>query len=99
MTGVTEIVEAAAAVHGVTPAEVMGRSRERPIVIARHHALFVARERTLWSYESLGRIFDRDQTSVRHAIVSVRRQTIRDPWTRHALDEIRAHLDRVPARA
>ena len=96
MTGITAIVEAAATVHDVTVEDVMGRSRELPIVTARHHAQYVARRRTRWSYESLGRIFGRDSKTVRHAVLRVQSRIIHDPETAAAINAILAQMDSDP---
>lgn len=96
MTGITAIVEAAATVHDVTVEDVMGRSRELPIVTARHHAQYIARRRTSWSYESLGRIFGRDSKTVRHAVLRVQSRIIHDPETAAAINAIFAEMDSDP---
>jgi chromosomal replication initiator protein len=70
---VEEIVEQTATVFGRTPAELIGRSRQQPIVEARQAAMWALR----WRYPSLSletigaAIGGRHYTTVMHAIEAV----------------------------
>jgi chromosomal replication initiator protein len=51
-----------------------GKSRQRPLVMARQIAMYVMREQTELSYPSLARLFGgRDHTTVIHAVEKVQR--------------------------
>ena len=56
---------------GVTEDDVKGRSRKRDYVIARHIYCFVAHFYYKYHLTSIGRILDRDHSSVIHAIKAV----------------------------
>lgn len=55
----------------VTYDEIMGRRRERSIVIARACAMAVVRRATTMSYPEIGDLFDRDHTTVMHHVQKV----------------------------
>lgn len=46
-----------------TPADILGRSRARPIVWRRQLAMYWLRNRQGWSYSDLGRAFGRDHST------------------------------------
>lgn len=63
------IIDLVARMHGATHEEVMSRSRQHHIVIARQAAICaVAHKRPDYSLPMLGRIFRRDHTSILHAL-------------------------------
>lgn len=51
---------------------ILGYSRKREKVIARHIAMYLIYERTSLGYKPVGNIFGRDHTTVMHACTSVR---------------------------
>lgn len=57
--------------NGVTMAEVLGYSRKRGIVRARHDAMYAVRTLTGMTLEAIGDVFHRDHTTVVHAIKAV----------------------------
>lgn len=64
-----EIVARIAAKHKLTKADIFGQSRIIPITEARHEAMVeVAKAFPRWSYPRLGRFFNRDHTTVMHAV-------------------------------
>lgn len=66
---VSEIILAKAIEHGITPGDIMGKSRQQKIVNARHEAMAEAYvERPDLSLIQIGRHFKRDHTSVLHAV-------------------------------
>lgn len=67
---VLEIVSETERVTGVSRAEILGKKRHRNIVKARWLAMQRARDIGL-SYPEIGRVFDRDHTSVMHGVKSV----------------------------
>lgn len=52
---------------GITTAEMRGKSREKHITVARHYAMWRARDAG-FSYPEIGRFFNRDHSTVMHAI-------------------------------
>ena len=78
-----------AAEHGVTIAEIDGRSRRRRIVIARWAAIrAVQEERPGYSFPQIGRAFGRDHSTIMHALGLIPRR-----------GASRADLDRAALRA
>ncbi|WP_173931374.1 helix-turn-helix domain-containing protein [Chelativorans sp. Marseille-P2723] len=66
---VIDIIAIVAAKHGLTIGDIKGPLRQRNIVLARHEAIALARkERPDLSLTQLGRQFDRDHTSILHAL-------------------------------
>lgn len=51
---------------------ILGYSRTREKVIARHIAMYLIYERTSLGYKPVGKIFGRDHTTVMHACTGVR---------------------------
>ncbi len=67
-----EIIEATATAFAVSPEEILGSSRKRPVLIARQVAMYITRELTQLSYPEIGRAFGgKDHTTVMHAVQKV----------------------------
>ncbi|MDA8398058.1 MAG: chromosomal replication initiator protein DnaA [Actinomycetota bacterium] len=67
-----EIIETISAYYGLTPLEIQGASRKRPLVEARQVAMYVFRELTDLSFPAIGKEFgNRDHTTVMHAVNKV----------------------------
>ncbi len=62
------IIRMVAPTFGVTPLDVLSHRRDKQAVRARHVAIWLARRLTPHPLPLLGRLFDRDHTSVMHAI-------------------------------
>lgn len=60
------IIEATAAIHGVTYNEIISPRRSQYLVNVRHEAMWSARRDTAFSYPVLGKAFHRDPTTVIH---------------------------------
>jgi chromosomal replication initiation ATPase DnaA len=99
MSLVEEIVEQTATVFGRTPAELVGRSRQQPIVEARQAAMWALR----WRYPSLSletigaAIGGRHYTTVMHALGAVEARAQRSARYQQQLQRV---MQRVtpPAR-
>lgn len=61
------ILELAAAEHGVEPEFLSMDRRDAATVAARHAAMQRIRRQLGWSYARIGRMFNRDHTTVMHA--------------------------------
>lgn len=64
--GLLELVDERAKAHHVTRTDVLGRSRTKSVAAARQAVYRGLRERGL-SYPEIGRLLDRDHTTVMHA--------------------------------
>lgn len=63
------LVGLVADLHGLRPGDILGHSRERKMLKARHSAVaLVATRFPAWSLPTLGRFFDRDHTTILHAL-------------------------------
>lgn len=56
---------------GVTIEQIHGTSRETEIIIARQSVWFVAHYHLGYNYSLLGRIYQRDHTTIRHGVEQV----------------------------
>lgn len=70
-----QIIMEVAIAHGVSYEDILGRSRERHLVAARHEAIYeVRKRRPHLSLPQIGRIFKRDHTTILHALRQMERQ-------------------------
>ena len=68
-TTAEKIIAITSSLCGVAIAEITGEKRSRPLVDARHIAMYVTRQMTKLSYPDIGREFGgRDHTTVLHAV-------------------------------
>jgi chromosomal replication initiator protein len=66
---VREIIAQVAAFHGFPPEVILSQRRDRPAVAARYEAIRAVREiRPELSTTVIGKLFDRDHTSILHAL-------------------------------
>ncbi|NNE69036.1 MAG: chromosomal replication initiator protein DnaA [Rhodothermales bacterium] len=76
----TEIRDLVAEAYGMTVEQVIGKSRKRPIVDARHVAMHFCKQMTSLSLEAIGRRFGgRDHSTVIHACRAVQARIDTDP--------------------
>lgn len=66
-----KIVEVVATGTGITRSQIMGRSRSAPVVRARHLAMWLAYRSLELSYPQVGQAFDRDHTTIIHAVRTI----------------------------
>jgi chromosomal replication initiator protein len=88
---VERVVARVAAAFGVPPAEVLGPSRQRRVLVPRQVAMLLAREAGL-SLPQVGAAFGRDHTTVLHACRKVMTDLAADPRLRQTVGELRAEL-------
>lgn len=68
------VIAVAARMSGIAAAEIIGTTRERPVVTVRHLAMAACREVTTFSLPAIARSFgDRDHTTVMHAVQKVKK--------------------------
>lgn len=96
---VDEVLSQTADVFGRTSAELVGRSRQRPIVEARQAAMWVLRQRyPSFSLETIGMALGgRHYTTVMHALVTVEERAQRSATYRGQLQQLIVRVT-VPAR-
>ena len=83
-----EIIEAVAAVYGVSHADIVGRARTKSIAEARMAVCLVAKRCTRLSYPEIGRVLGRDHTTVMALVQSAERLRAKDQWFAAALAEL-----------
>jgi len=76
--------------------DLLGKKRNKEIVMPRQIAMYLAREMGNMSYPDIGRSFDRDYTTVIHSYEKVKAELKRDTTLRGAISDIRS---RAHARA
>lgn len=85
-----DIVTACAAEWGVTREQLLGESREAPVVLARHAAMALGRRLLGYSFPRIGRLLARDHSTVMHGVRRMARMAEDDT-------ELAARLDRLAA--
>ena len=90
------IIEVVAEHFEIAVADLLGKKRNKEIVMPRQVAMYVAREMGGMSYPDIGRAFDRDYTTVIHSYEKVKAELKKDTSLRGAISEIRS---RAHARA
>lgn len=87
---IQRIIVATASAFGVPPLRLRDRHRTQDVVLARHAAIFLARQLTGASQVEIGKAFRRDHSTVRYALKRVKHQRKRDA----GLDELIRRLVR-----
>lgn len=72
------LIDTTAFMFGVTPAAILGRSRETRTAEARQALAWALRQRH-WAYEAIGDLLHRDHTTIIYAVRAVARRIERDP--------------------
>ena len=85
----TAILFAVGRYYGVNPDELKGKSRHKQIVVPRQMAMFLLREEAHLSTPDIGRLLNRDHTTVLHALKQVANDIARDGPSRAAVRGIR----------
>ena len=94
--GVETIIDVVAEHFKMQVADLLGKKRNKEIVMPRQIAMYLAREMGNMSYPDIGRAFDRDYTTVIHSYEKVKAELKRDTTLRGAISDIRS---RAHARA
>ncbi len=89
---VAAIQEAVASVAGISRADLLSAKRSPQVVRARHMAMFLARELTPLSLVQIARDFNRDHSTVIHAIRAVDARNELDSETAGDIHSVRALL-------
>ena len=95
----TRIVRAAARLHDVQPAAIVGPSRSRTVAAARGLAMYLARRLTPHSLQAIGAgCGGRDHSTVLHGVRVCTAKIARDPAFATEVDHLIAHLGMPAAR-
>lgn len=94
--GVETIIEVVAEHFKIAVGDLLGKKRNKEIVMPRQVAMYLAREMGSMSYPDIGRAFDRDYTTVIHSYEKVKGELKRDSSLRGVISEVRS---RAHARA
>lgn len=90
---VREIVRMAGVVFGVPPSIIYSASKPRPISRARQAVYLIANEHG-WSLSHIGRVLDRDHSSVRYGVIAAGEIAKRDQFYRERIEALRDHVRR-----
>ena len=87
------ILNSVATTTGISIAEIKGDKRTRPVVQARHLAMYLARELTDTSLPKIGERFGgRDHTTVMHGVKSIARQMAEDRDIYNLVQQLTMHI-------
>jgi chromosomal replication initiator protein len=89
---VNEILEATALEFDLDPRDVRGKSRTRPISLARQVAMYLSNELTEYTADQIATAFDRDRTTVNHAVKRIDSALRDDQAVRNSVNNLRRRL-------
>jgi chromosomal replication initiator protein len=89
---VNEILDATALEFELDSNELKGKSKRRPIALARQVAMYLSRELTEYTPEQIGTAFDRDRTTVNHAVKQIDAALKDDQVVRSSVNNLRRRL-------
>lgn len=89
---IAEIQAIVCAHFGIALGEMRAHRRDRAVAHPRQVALYFCRRLTDHSLPAIGRMFDRDHSTVRHAVIAVERRIDRDPELAAAVAAIAGRL-------
>jgi chromosomal replication initiator protein len=89
---VSEILDATAQEFGLESTELKGKSRRQPIARARQVAMYLARDLTEHTPDKIGTVFDRDRTTVNHAVKQIDAAVKSDGLVRNSVNNLRRRL-------
>lgn len=85
---VAVIIEKTAKAFNLSPDDILGRSKRKDIILARHSAMYIVRELTDLSFPGIGYKFNRDHTSIMHAYDKMKELTAKDESINRKVNEI-----------
>lgn len=88
------IIETVAIFYGCTTKELLSASRTKNLTQARQAAMWLCRQLTDLSLPAIGRAFDRDHTTVMHAVRAVQKMVDTKPLTARLLMDITKAIKR-----
>ncbi len=87
------IIEETARCYDVPISEMTSKSRSRDVVNARQVAMFIIRSETNLSLLEIGKLFDRDHTTVLHSLDKIERQAREDRETMENIRDIKSNVN------
>lgn len=87
-----QVVNVVSQHYGISVDELLSKVRRRPIVYARHCAMYLMRENTTFSLEQIGHYFSRDHTSVIHALRKIKTDMEKESTIKQLIDGLTAQL-------
>lgn len=87
---VKSIIDVVADHFKIPVTDLLGKKRNKEIVVPRQIAMFLAREMGGMSYPDIGRAFDRDYTTVIHSFEKVKAEIKKDAALKTLVSEIRS---------
>ncbi len=89
---IEEIQRKVAEHYNIRVAEMTSKRRDRPVARPRQIAMFLSKELTTKSLPDIGRAFDRDHTTVIHAVKAIEQLREKDPAFKEETDTLRRML-------
>ena len=89
---IEEIQRKVAEHYNIRVAEMTSKRRDRPVARPRQIAMFLSMELTTKSLPDIGRAFDRDHTTVIHAVKAIEQLREKDPAFKEETDSLRRML-------
>ena len=89
---IEEIQRKVAEHYNIRVAEMTSKRRDRPVARPRQVAMYLAKELTTKSLPDIGRAFDRDHTTVIHAVKAIEQLREKDPEFKEDTDGLRRML-------
>jgi len=71
-------------------ADILGKKRNKEIVMPRQVAMYLAREMASMSYPDIGRAFGRDYTTVIHSYEKIKSEIKKDSGLKNTVSELRS---------
>lgn len=82
------VIETVAAHYGVSVLDILARRRNPKVILPRHVAMYVLKNVSLMSLPEMGRHFDRDHSTIHHAIEKVGELVRSDPSLKQAVETL-----------
>tara|TARA_R110000782_G_scaffold134739_3_gene227086 strand:+ start:406 stop:849 length:444 start_codon:yes stop_codon:yes gene_type:complete len=92
------IVQVVARFFGVSEGHLFGRARTRACAEPRRVAMYLMREETSMTLSAIGRMFNRDHTTVIYGVQTVKDEIMRNPSFARNLDMLRTLLAKEAAK-
>jgi chromosomal replication initiator protein len=90
------VIEKVAEYYKISTDKMVKRSREKEVVGPRQMAMFLARKMTNDTLEKIGRVFDKDHSTVIHACKNIEKLIKTDQYTSNDYERLRTILLKTP---
>ncbi len=89
---IEKIISEVARTYNVEESEILSSRRTADLVLARHAAMYIARETTELSYQDIGEAFGKDHSSVIHATKNIEKNIKNNSYERSIIEDIIKNL-------